>query len=148
MGLRDHYPASAKVFDEMAEEEVRHRTMLIELYQKKFGEYLPLIRRQDVKGFIKLKPLWLAPHLSLEETRKYAEQMEFEAERFYRKAADIGARRIRPQAVDGTRRDRSPARESRAQARRAGQQVRPAPAKRKWRGACSCCNTCSRAWPG
>jgi erythrin-vacuolar iron transport family protein len=88
MGLRDHYPASAKVFDEMAEEEVRHRTMLIELYQTKFGEYLPLIRRQDVKGFIKLKPLWLGRRLNLEETRKYAEHMEFEAERFYRKAAD------------------------------------------------------------
>jgi erythrin-vacuolar iron transport family protein len=91
MGLRDHYPASAKVFDEMAEEEVRHRTMLIDLYQRKFGDYLPLIRRQDVKGFIKLKPLWLARHLGLEETRSYAEHMEFEAERFYRKAAD-GAR--------------------------------------------------------
>jgi rubrerythrin len=88
MGLRDHYPASAKVFDEMAEEEVRHRTMLIELYQQKFGEYLPLIRRQDVKGFIKLRPLWLAKRLSIEETRKYAEHMEFEAERFYRKAAE------------------------------------------------------------
>ncbi len=88
IGLRDHYPVSAKVFDEMAEEEVRHRTMLFELYQKKFGEYLPLIRRQDVKGFMKRKPLWLAPHPSLEEARKHTEQMEFEAERFYRKAAD------------------------------------------------------------
>src|SRR6185295_19412054 len=74
--------------DEMAEEEVRHRTMLIDLYQKKFGDYLPLIRRHDVKGFIKLKPLWLARHLGLEETRRYAEHMEFEAARFYRKAAE------------------------------------------------------------
>jgi rubrerythrin len=88
MGLRDNFPASAKVFDEMAEEEVRHRTMLIDLYQRKFGDYLPLIRRQDVKGFMKRKPLWLAPQLGIEETRKYAEQMEFEAERFYRKAAE------------------------------------------------------------
>ena len=88
MGLRDNFPASAKVFDEMAEEEVRHRTMLIDLYQRRFGDYLPLIRRQDVKGFMKRKPLWLAPELKLEETRKYAEQMEFEAERFYRKAAE------------------------------------------------------------
>ncbi len=88
MGLRDNFPASAKVFDEMAEEEVRHRTMLIDLYQRKFGDYLPLIRRQDVKGFMKRKPLWLAPELKLEETRKFAEQMEFEAERFYRKAAE------------------------------------------------------------
>ncbi len=88
MGLRDHFPASAKVFEEMAEEEVRHRGMLIELYQQKFGDYLPLIRRQDVKGFIRHKPLWLARTLGVEETRKYAENMEFEAERFYRKAAD------------------------------------------------------------
>jgi rubrerythrin len=88
MGLRDHYPASAQIFDEMAEEEVRHRGMLIDLYREKFGEYLPLIRRQDVKGFIKHKPLWLARSLGLDEVRKYAENMEFEAERFYRKAAD------------------------------------------------------------
>ena len=51
-GLREKYPASAKIFDEMADEEVRHRTRLFELYRSKFGEYLPLIRRQDVKGFI------------------------------------------------------------------------------------------------
>jgi rubrerythrin len=86
-GLREKYAASAKVFDEMAEEEVRHRTMLFDLYRTKFGEYLPLIRRQDVKGFIAKKPLWLARPLGLDEVRKYAETMEFEAARFYRKAA-------------------------------------------------------------
>jgi rubrerythrin len=86
-GLREKYPASAKVFDEMAEEEVRHRTMLFELYRSKFGEYLPLIRRQDVKGFIQKKALWLARPLGLDEVRKYAEAMEFEAARFYRKSA-------------------------------------------------------------
>jgi rubrerythrin len=87
-GLRKQYPASAKVFDEMADEEVRHRTMLFDLYRTKFGEYLPLIRRQDVKGFITKKPLWLMQPLNLEEVRKFAETMEFEAERFYRRAAD------------------------------------------------------------
>ena len=51
-GLREKYPASAKVFDEMAEEEVHHRSLLYDLYRQKFGEYLPLIRRQDVKGFV------------------------------------------------------------------------------------------------
>jgi len=86
-GLRDKYAASAKVFDEMADEEVRHRTMLFDLYRSKFGEYLPLIRRQDVKGFIQKKPLWLVRPLGLDEVRKYAETMEFEAARFYRKAA-------------------------------------------------------------
>ena len=58
-GLRGNYPASAKMFDEMADEEVRHRTMLFDLYREKFGEYLPLMRRQDVKGFVRHKPIWL-----------------------------------------------------------------------------------------
>jgi rubrerythrin len=87
-GLRERYAASAKVFDEMADEEGRHRTRLFELYKSKFGDYLPLIRRQDVKGFIQKKPLWLVRPLGLPEVRKYAEEMEFEAERFYRRAAE------------------------------------------------------------
>jgi rubrerythrin len=87
-GLRAKYPASAKVFDEMADEEVRHRTRLFELYRSKFGEYLPLIRRQDVKGFIAKKPLWLMAPLNLDEVRKFAEDMEYEANRFYRRAAE------------------------------------------------------------
>ena len=89
-GLREAFPASAKVFDEMAEEEVRHRTMLFDMYSSKFGSYLPLIRRQDVKGFIThSKPLWLMRPLGLDEVRKFAENMEFEAERFYRKATEM-----------------------------------------------------------
>src|ERR1700752_300250 len=87
-GLREKYPASAKVFDQMAEEEGRHRTMLFDLYRAKFGEYLPLIRRQDVKGFIQKKPLWLMHPLNLDEVRKFAENMEYEAARFYRRATD------------------------------------------------------------
>ncbi|MGZ5880381.1 MAG: iron exporter MbfA [Xanthobacteraceae bacterium] len=87
-GLREKYPSSAKVFDEMADEEVRHRTMLFELYRSKFGEYLPLIRRQDVKGFIQKQPLWLMSPLNLDDVRKFAENMEYEAARFYRRAAE------------------------------------------------------------
>ena len=86
-GLREQYPASAKVFEEMADEEVRHRAMLFDLYRSKFGEYLPLIRRQDVKGFIHHKPLWLVRPLGLAEVRKYAQNMEYETARFYRTAA-------------------------------------------------------------
>ena len=86
-GLRKDYAASAKMFDEMAEEEVRHRTMLYELYRTKFGEFLPLIRRQDVKGFVRHKPIWLVQPLGLDEVRKYAANMEYETARFYRKAA-------------------------------------------------------------
>jgi len=93
-GLREQYPASAKVFDEMAEEEVHHRTMLYDLYRGKFGEHLPLIRRNDVKDFIPHKSTpWLTRPLILGEARKFAEKMEDEAQRFYRKAAD-GARDI------------------------------------------------------
>ena len=88
-GLRDQFPSSAKVFDEMADEEVTHRTRLFDLYRQKFGENLPLIRRQDVKGFIQHKStLWLMRPLGLDDVRKFAENMEFEAERFYRRAAE------------------------------------------------------------
>lgn len=87
-GLAEHFPASAAVLSGMAEEEVHHRGMLFDLYRKKFGDYLPLIRRQDVKGFIRRKPLWLMQPLKLEDVRKYAVDMELEAARFYRKAAE------------------------------------------------------------
>jgi rubrerythrin len=86
-GLREQYPASAKVFDGMADEEVRHRAMLFDLYRSKFGDYLPMVRRQDVKGFVKRKPLWLTRSLGLDEVRKYAETMELEWARFYHMAA-------------------------------------------------------------
>ncbi len=87
-GLREQFPTSAKMFEMMAEEEVRHRDRLFELYKKKFGEYLPLIRRQDVKGFVSHKPLWLVRPLGLDAVRKYAAEMEYETARFYRKAAE------------------------------------------------------------
>jgi rubrerythrin len=87
-GLRQEFPASAKVFEEMAAEEVHHRGLLYDLYRSKFGEFLPLIRRQDVRGFISHKPLWLVRPLGLDEVRKYAAAMEYETARFYRKAAE------------------------------------------------------------
>jgi rubrerythrin len=87
-GLRASYAASASMFDAMADEEVRHRTMLYDLYRQKFGEFLPLIRRQDVKGFVRHKPIWLTQQLGIDEVRKYAANMEYETARFYRKAAD------------------------------------------------------------
>jgi rubrerythrin len=76
------------MFELMAEEEVRHRSRLNDLYKQKFGDYLPLIRRQDVKGFLSHKPLWLVRPLGLDEVRKYAAEMEYETARFYRKAAE------------------------------------------------------------
>ena len=51
-GLRDNYPASAKVFDDMAAEENEHRRQLIDLFVAKFGDHIPLVRRQDVRGWV------------------------------------------------------------------------------------------------
>ncbi|RAI45546.1 iron exporter MbfA [Rhodoplanes roseus] len=88
-GLRPQYPKSAAMFEAMADEEVNHRTWLFDLYRRKFGDYIPLIRRQDVKGFVRHKPLWLVRPLGLDEVRKYAETMEYETARFYRRAAEL-----------------------------------------------------------
>ena len=76
------------MFEEMAAEEVHHRGLLYDLYRTKFGEHMPLVRRQDVRGFIRHKPVWLVRPLGLDEVRKYAAAMEYETARFYRKAAE------------------------------------------------------------
>lgn len=97
-GLKVAYPASAQVFTEMAEEENEHRRRLIELHRRRFGEHIPLIRRQDVRGFIKHEPLWTVRPLGLDKVRKHAEAMEFEARRFYERAmertSDAGIRKL------------------------------------------------------
>ena len=87
-GLRASYPETAAMYDRMAQEEIGHHDMLLDLYRKKFGDFLPLIRRQDVKGFVARRPIWLNRPLGLDAVRKFAEAMEFETARFYRKAAD------------------------------------------------------------
>ena len=86
--LRASYPETADMYDKMAQEEIGHRDMLLALHRKKFGEFLPLIRRQDVKGFVQRRPIWLNRTLGLEATRKFAEEMEYETARFYRRAAE------------------------------------------------------------
>jgi rubrerythrin len=85
--LRGSYPDTADMYDKMAEEEIGHRDMLLDLHRKKFGDFLPLIRRQDVKGFVERRPIWLNRPLALDATRKFAETMEYETARFYRRAA-------------------------------------------------------------
>jgi erythrin-vacuolar iron transport family protein len=86
-GLRDDFPASAAVFNGMREEESGHRRRLIELYKQKFGEHIPLIRRQDVRGFVQRTPLWLVRPLGLDTVRKQASAIEVETRGFYEKAA-------------------------------------------------------------
>src|SRR5882724_2724292 len=73
-GLRTDYPATAQVFIDMAAEENEHRRRLLDIYQEKFGDHTPLIRRQDVRGFLARKPVWQLRPLSLDVVRHQAEQ--------------------------------------------------------------------------
>jgi rubrerythrin len=97
-GLRESYPATATVLEKMGDEETVHRQRLTELYKRKFGDHIPLIRSQDIKGFVQRKPIWLVRPLGLEVVRRYAATKELETKRFYEKAAlratDIDVRRL------------------------------------------------------
>jgi erythrin-vacuolar iron transport family protein len=97
-GLREEHPDTAKVFSDMAEEENDHRRMLIDLYVFKFGSHIPLVRRQDVRGFVHRKRLWQVRLQGIEAVRQQAEQMEQDADRFYLHAAsratDAGVRKL------------------------------------------------------
>jgi erythrin-vacuolar iron transport family protein len=96
--LKERYPDSAKIFEEMAEEERGHRHRLLELYEQRFGPHLPPIRREDVRGFLRRRPIWLTKNLPLDTIRKEVETMEQQAEAFYAKASeraeDVGVRRL------------------------------------------------------
>ncbi len=97
-GLRETYPATAKLFDDMQKEESNHRAALIDTYRARFGDHIPLMRRQDVKGFIQRRPFWLTRPLKISEVRKQAELMELETRQFYKKAitqvTDAGIRKL------------------------------------------------------
>jgi rubrerythrin len=86
-GLQAAYPTQAEEFRRLREEEDGHRHRLLDLYRGKFGEHIPLIRRQDVKGFVSRKPIWLVRPLGLDAVRKQTELMELETRRFYEKSA-------------------------------------------------------------
>lgn len=86
-GLRNDFPDTAKIFDEMAEEEDQHRKWLIKLHSEKFGEIIPLIRREHVRGFYDRKPMWLVKPYGIDVVRKQAADMEAQAYRFYSAAA-------------------------------------------------------------
>ena len=86
--LRAEFPSSAAVFDGMAEEEDAHRRLLIDLHIKRFGQVIPLIRREHVSGYYARRPVWLIENLGLDRIREEASAMERDAERFYRAAAE------------------------------------------------------------
>ncbi|HSU59101.1 MAG TPA: ferritin family protein [Bryobacteraceae bacterium] len=85
-GLRQNYPVTARMLEEMQAEESDHRTSLIELYRSRFGEHIPLIRRQDVKGFVSRPPVWLIGPIGPMAVRRSIESMESETRRFYQLA--------------------------------------------------------------
>lgn len=97
-GLKADYPAQAEQLRLMRAEEDRHRHRLLDLYRQRFGTHIPLIRRQDVKGFVSRKPVWLVRPLGLPAVRKQVELMELETKRFYeaaaRKTNDVGIRQL------------------------------------------------------
>ena len=86
--LRAEFPASARVFDGMAKEEDGHRQQLIDLHKHRFGDVIPLIRREHVSGYYARRPVWLVENQSLDRIREEVEAMERDAERFYRKSAE------------------------------------------------------------
>lgn len=86
--LRADFPDSALIFDGMAAEEDVHRQRLIDLHKKRFGDVIPLIRREHVSGYYARRPIWLVENLGLERMRDEAEAMERQAERFYLAAAN------------------------------------------------------------
>ncbi len=86
-GLRETYPDTAKLFTDMAAEEGEHRRMLIDLHVTKFGDHIPLVRRQDVRGYIPRKKLWQVRPQGVDTVRNQARQMEQDAGRFYQQAA-------------------------------------------------------------
>src|SRR5580698_3877855 len=77
-GLREEFPATAKIFEEMQAEESEHRASLFALYRQRFGEHIPLIRRSDVSGFVGRKPMWLTRPLGVKAVRRQAQLMEME----------------------------------------------------------------------
>jgi rubrerythrin len=97
-GLKERHPEQAQQFAAMRRDEDSHRHRLLELYRSRFGEHIPLIRRQDVKGFVRRRPVWLVRPLGLKAVQKSAELMEIETKRFYeaaaRRATDASVRQL------------------------------------------------------
>jgi len=97
-GLIERYPDQVKKFDELRRDEDSHRHRLLEVYRTRFGEHVPLIRQQDVRGFVRRRPVWLVRPLGLKAVQKEAELMELETKRFYeaavRRSTDARVRQL------------------------------------------------------
>jgi rubrerythrin len=85
--LRPNYPKAAAELDEMRVEEDGHRHRLVELFRRKYGEEIPLLHRDDVKGFVRRDPISSIQPWNVARIRRYVALMELETGRFYSKAA-------------------------------------------------------------
>src|SRR5262245_53311582 len=134
-GLKSDYPATAAILEEMLAEEDGHRHRLIELYRRKFGEHIPLIRRQDIKGFVQRRPIWLVRPLGLNAVRKQIEEMELETKRFYAKAAeqatDAGVRQLLGDLAEEERRHQLLAEELETEHRLSGAEEQEAATRKR-----------------
>jgi rubrerythrin len=119
-GLKDSHPTEAEKFRAMRADEDRHRHRLLTLYRERFGDHIPLIRRHDVKGFVRRRPVWLVRPLGLDTVRKQAEMMEVETKRFYeaasRRATDTRIRQLLGDLAEEERQHIDTARRLEAQA--------------------------------
>ena len=123
-GLEADYPATAQELRHLRAEENGHRHRLIELHRERFGEHIPLIRRQDVKGFVQRRPIWLVRPLGLKAVRKQVAEMELETKRFYVRAAertkDAGIRQLLGDLAEEERKHEAMAGKLEAQRRASG----------------------------
>src|SRR5260370_6521193 len=105
--LREDYPSTAEMFEDMRAEEAVHRDRLTAMFRQRFGEHIPLIRRGDVKGFLERKPVWLVRPLGINTVRKQAEIMELETRKFYERAvsrvSDASTRELLNELADAER---------------------------------------------
>ncbi|MDB6027516.1 MAG: rubrerythrin [Verrucomicrobiales bacterium] len=97
-GLKADYPEQSEKFKELRRQEDTHRHRLLDLHRSRFGEHVPMIRRENVRGFVNRRPVWLVRPLGLKAVQKTAELMELETKRFYeagaRRACDAGIRQL------------------------------------------------------
>src|SRR5689334_2660546 len=97
-GLKDTHPAEAEQFRKLRAQEDGHRHRLLDVYRQRFGDHIPHIRRQDIKGFVHRPPVWLQRPLPLDAVRNMVEAMELETKRFYETAArrttDVNTRQL------------------------------------------------------
>src|ERR1700694_3049415 len=142
--LRENFPGTARVFEEMRQEEIGHRRRLIELYKQKFGEHIPLIRRQDVRGFVQRKPIWLNTPLRLEQIRAQVSAMEVETRIFYEQPRHAPRMRASGNCSTIWQRKRPLMSSAPPNWRKPNSNPRSARKRRKPSGGCSCYRLCSR----